>query len=228
MRKIMLNKEQAADYVHAMVPKSILKSSLIPIVVEKTGNGERSWDIYSRLMKERIVFIGDAIDDYMSNIVVAQLLFLHFENKNKDISIYINSPGGSVTAGLAIYDTMKFVSSDCATYCIGSCASMGAILLAAGTKGKRFALPSSRIMIHQPWGGARGTASDIEIQAQEINRLKKYLYKILQEATGQTEEKITKDCDRDYNMTADEAKTYGIVDHVITKALKTDDKTDEK
>lgn len=201
-----------------MMDSRRIADSMVPIVVEKSGSGERSWDIFSRLMKERIIFIGDAIDDYVANVVVAQLLFLHFENKNKDISLYINSPGGSVTAGLAIYDTMKFVAPDVATYCIGSCASMGAILLCAGTKGKRFALPSSRVMIHQPWGGSRGTASDMEIQVMEINRLKKYLYEILVEASGQTMEKITKDCDRDYNMTAAEAKEYGLVDHVISKA----------
>ena len=213
--------------IRSMYEARHVADSMVPIVVEKSGNSERSWDIFSRLMKERIIFIGDAIDDYVANVVVAQLLFLHFENKNKDISLYINSPGGSVTAGLAIYDTMKFVAPDVATYCIGSCASMGAILLCAGTKGKRFALPSSNIMIHQPWGGSRGTASDMEIQVQEINRLKKYLYKILVEASGQTTEKITKDCDRDYNMTADEAKTYGLVDHVISKAAKsTDDRTE--
>ena len=164
-----------------MMDSRRIADSMVPIVVEKSGSGERSWDIFSRLMKERIIFIGDAIDDYVANVVVAQLLFLHFENKNKDISLYINSPGGSVTAGLAIYDTMKFVAPDVATYCIGSCASMGAILLCAGTKGKRFALPSSRVMIHQPWGGSRGTASDMEIQVMEINRLKKYLYEILVE-----------------------------------------------
>lgn len=192
--------------------------SLVPIIVEKTGNGERSWDIFSRLMKERIIFIGDAIDDYTANVVVAQLLFLHFENKNKEISIYINSPGGSVTAGLAIYDTMKFVTADIATYCIGSAASMGAVLLSAGTKGKRYALPSSRIMIHQPWGGARGTAADIEIQAKEIQRLKKQLYDILSTACNQTYQKIEADCDRDYFMSSEEAKAYGLIDHVITRA----------
>lgn len=192
-------------------------SNLVPIIVEKTNNGERSWDIFSRLMKERIIFIGDAIDDYTANVVVAQLLFLHFENKNKEISIYINSPGGSVTAGLAIYDTMKFVTADIATYCIGSCASMGAVLLAAGTKGRRFALPSSRIMIHQPWGGARGTAADIEIQAKEINRLKKKLYDILSTACDRPYDKIEADCDRDYFMSSEEAKEYGLIDHVIAR-----------
>lgn len=195
------------------------RDSLTPIVVEKTGNGERSWDIFSRLMKERIIFIGDEIDDFMANIVVAQLLFLNFEAKNKDISIYINSPGGSVTAGLAIIDTMKFVTSDVSTWCIGQAASMGAMILCSGTKGKRYALPSARHLIHQPWGGARGTASDIEIQAMEINRLKQYLYKILHENTGQTLDKITKDCDRDYIMSSEEAKTYGLIDHVITKMV---------
>jgi len=215
------NKKEIERYIGSSV-----KSSMVPIVVEKSGNGERSWDIFSRLMKERIVFIGDEIDDNLANVVVAQLLFLHYENKNKDISMYINSPGGSVTAGLAIYDTMKFVSPDVATYGIGQCASMGAILLTAGTKGKRYGLPNLRSLIHQPWGGARGTASDIEIQAQEINRLKKKLYEILHEATGQSIEKITKDCDRDYIMSSEEAKEYGLIDHVITKVKSTEDKSE--
>lgn len=203
-----------------------IADSMVPIVVEKSQSGERSWDIFSRLMKERIIFIGDGIDDYVANVVVAQLLFLHFENKNRDIALYINSPGGSVTAGLAIYDTMKYVAPDVATYCIGSCASMGAILLCAGTKGKRFSLPSSRIMIHQPWGGARGTASDMEIQVREINKLKVALYKILSEASGKTMEKVTADCDRDYFMTAEEAKEYGLIDHVISKAETKSEKSE--
>lgn len=192
--------------------------SLTPIVVEKTGYGERSWDIFSRLMKERIIFIGEGIDDDLANVVVAQLLFLHFEAKNKEISIYINSPGGSVTAGLAIYDTMQFINADIATYVVGEAASMAAILLAAGTKGKRYALPNSCTMIHQPSGGARGTTSDIEIQATEIKRLKSKLYDILHAHTGQPKDKIEKDCDRDHYMTAEECKEYGIIDHVISKA----------
>lgn len=213
----MLSKKQADDYVNLMMPRS-----MVPIVVEKSGQGERSWDIFSRLMKERIIFIGDGIDDYMANIVVAQLLFLHYENKNKDISLYINSPGGVVTAGLAILDTMHFISPDCATYCIGQAASMGAVLLAAGTKGKRYALPSARIMLHQPSGGARGTVSDIEIEAAEIKRLKKRLYEILSQASGKTMEQIEKDCDRDFWMAADDAKVYGLIDNVIIKAKSED------
>jgi ATP-dependent Clp protease protease subunit len=193
-------------------------SGLIPIVVEKSGGGERSWDIYSRLMKERIIIIGDVINRHTANVIIAQLLYLHFENKSKEISVYINSPGGSVTAGLGIYDTMQFVSSDISTYCIGQAASMGSILLCAGTKGKRFALPNSTVMIHRPWGGASGTASDIRIQANEIDRLKKKLQNILVDHTGQPYEQIDKDCDRDFFMTAEVAKEYGLVDHVITNA----------
>jgi ATP-dependent Clp protease protease subunit len=190
--------------------------TLIPIVIEKTGRGERSYDIYSRLLKERIIFVGTPIDDMIANLVMAQLLFLQFENKNQDISMYINSPGGSVTAGLAIYDTMQFVKCDIATYCIGQAASMGAVLLAAGTKGKRYALPHSRIMIHQPWGGAQGTASDIEIQAEEIKRLKTALYDILAKHTTKPVKTIEKDADRDFFMGSMQAKEYGLVDEVIT------------
>jgi ATP-dependent Clp protease protease subunit len=190
--------------------------TLIPIVIEKTGRGERSYDIYSRLLKERIIFIGTPVDDFVANLVMAQLLFLQFENKNQDISVYINSPGGSITAGLAIYDTMQFVKCDIATYCIGQAASMGAVLLAAGTKGKRYALPHSRIMIHQPWGGASGTASDIEIQAEEIKRLKTALYDILAKHTGKPAKQIEKDADRDFFMSSMQAKEYGLVDDVIT------------
>lgn len=190
-------------------------SSVIPIVVEKTGQGERSWDIYSRLLKERIIFIGDEVSDHAANVIIAQLLYLQFENKTQDISLYINSPGGSVTAGLAIYDTMQFVTCDIATYCLGQAASMGAVLLAAGTKGKRFALPHARIMIHQPWGGTRGTTADIEIQAEEIKRLKGLLQKVLSWHTGQTEERIEQDSDRDFFMSAKEAQDYGLVDQVI-------------
>ncbi len=188
---------------------------LVPMVIEKSGQGERAYDIYSRLLKERIIFIGTGIDDVVANLVIAQLLFLQSEDPKKDISVYINSPGGSVTAGLAIYDTMKFVKPDVATYCLGQAASMGAVLLCAGTKGKRFSLPNSRIMIHQPWGGAQGTASDIEIQAQEILRMKKDLTQILATHCGQTFEKVAKDCDRDYFMSAAEAKAYGLVDEVV-------------
>lgn len=188
---------------------------LIPYVVEKTGQGERTYDIYSRLLKERIIFIGSEIDDQVANVVMAQLLFLQFENKNQDIHMYINSPGGSVTAGLAIYDTMQFVKCNIATYCIGQAASMGSVLLCAGTKGKRFALPHSRIMLHQPWGGAQGTASDIEIQADEIKRLKNALYDIYSRHTGKPATQIAKDLDRDFFMSGQQAKEYGIIDEVI-------------
>ena len=189
--------------------------TLIPIVVEKTGRGERSYDIYSRLLKERIIFIGDPIGDHIANVVMAQLLFLQFENRNQDINLYINSPGGSITAGLAIYDTMRFLKCPIATYCIGQAASMGAVLLAAGTKGKRYCLPHSRVMIHQPWGGAEGTVADIEIQADEIKRMKHSLYEILAEHTGQPIERIERDSDRDFFMDAHQAKEYGLVDEVV-------------
>ncbi len=188
---------------------------LVPMVIEQTGKGERAYDIYSRLLKDRIVFIGTPIDDTIANLIIAQMLFLEMEDPEKDINVYVNSPGGSVTAGLAIYDTMKFVKCDVATYCLGQAASMGALLLTAGAKGKRFSLPHSRVMIHQPWGGAQGTASDIHIQAKEILKLKDQLNRILASHTGQPLEKIEKDTDRDYFMSGDEAKAYGIVDHVI-------------
>ena len=186
----------------------------VPFVIEQTGRGERSYDIYSRLLKDRVMFIGP-VDDHMANLVVAQLLFLQMEDSDKDIHIYINSPGGSVTAGLAIYDTIQFLKPDVSTYCIGQAASMGALLLAAGTKGKRYSLPNSRVMIHQPWGGAQGTASDINIQAKEITSLKSRLNKILGHHTGHDVAKIEKDTERDYFMSADEAKAYGIVDEVV-------------
>src|SRR3989344_88927 len=185
---------------------------LVPMVVEQTARGERAYDIYSRLLKERIVFIGTAIDDMVANLVIAQLLFLQSEDASKDISIYINSPGGSVTAGLAIYDTMQFDKPDVCTYCIGQAASMGAVLLTAGTKGKRFCLPYARVMIHQPWGGAQGAASDISIQAKEILRMKDDLNKILARHSGQTLQKIQVDSDRDFFMTSQEAKSYGLID----------------
>jgi ATP-dependent Clp protease protease subunit len=188
---------------------------LIPMVVEGTGHAERAYDIYSRLLKERIIFLGSAIDDNVANLVVAQLLFLQSDDPEKDISLYINSPGGSVTAGLAIYDTMQFVKPKVCTYCIGQAASMGAVLLTAGATGKRHALPNARIMIHQPWGGAEGTASDIHIQAQEILRMKDNLSKILAKHTKQPIEKILKDSDRDFFMSAGEAKEYGLVDEVV-------------
>ena len=188
---------------------------LIPMVVEQSGRGERSYDIFSRLLKERIIFLGSAIDDDVANLVIAQLLFLQSEDASKDISIYINSPGGSVTAGMAIYDTIQFLRPAVATYCVGQCASMGAVLLAAGTKGKRMALPNARIMIHQPSGGNSGTASDICIQAEEILRMKNHLNQILANHTGQTIETIAKDTDRDHFMSAEEAKKYGLIDDVV-------------
>ncbi|MFO0983971.1 MAG: ATP-dependent Clp endopeptidase proteolytic subunit ClpP [Planctomycetota bacterium] len=187
----------------------------IPYVIEKTGRGERAYDIYSRLLEDRIIFVGTAIDDNVANAVVAQLLFLQKENKNQDIQMYINSPGGTITAGLAIYDTMQFVQCDVATYCIGQASSMGAVLLAAGTKGKRHALPNSRIMIHQPWGGARGTAADIRIQADELIELKGLLNEILAKHTAKPLKQIEKDSDRDFFMSAMEAKEYGLVDEVV-------------
>ena len=187
-------------------------------MVEQTGRGERSYDIYSRLLKERIVFIGAEITDDLANLVVAQLLFLQSEDATKDVSVYINSPGGSVTAGLAIYDTMQFLKCDVVTYCIGQAASMGAVLLTAGSKGKRHALPGARIMIHQPWGGAQGTASDIHIQAQEILRLKEHLNGILAKHTGKSVKEVAKDTDRDFFMSADEAVKYGLVDDVLGAA----------
>lgn len=192
-----------------------MNSQYVPFVIEQTGRGERSYDIYSRLLKDRIVFIGGPIDDAVSTVVIAQLLFLQSESAEKDISVYINSPGGVVTSGLAIYDTMQYIKCDCATYCIGQAASMGAVLLAAGTKGKRFALPSSRIMIHQPSGGAEGQAADIRIQADEIIRNRAYLNKILHDATGKTMNVIERDTDRDFFMSAKEAKDYGIIDEVL-------------
>ena len=188
---------------------------LVPYVVEQTGRGERTYDIYSRLLKDRIIFIGTGITDEMSNLIVAQLLFLQSEDSEKDISMYINSPGGSVTAGLGIYDTMQFLKCDVATYCVGQAASMGAVLLAAGAAGKRYALPNARIMIHQPWGGAQGQAADIEIQAKEILRLKKRLNEILSSHTGKTMKALEKDADRDFFMSAEEAKAYGLVDEVV-------------
>ena len=191
-------------------------SYLVPMVIETTGKGERAYDIYSRLLKERIVFIGTPIDDVIANLIIAQILFLNMEEPGKDINVYVNSPGGSVTAGLAIYDTMRFVKCDVATFCLGQAASMGSLLLAAGTKGKRYALPNARVMIHQPWGGTQGTASDIHIQAKEILKLKEQLNQILVHHTGQSLERIEKDTDRDYFMSAEEAKNYGIVDQVIT------------
>ncbi|MEI8351058.1 MAG: ATP-dependent Clp endopeptidase proteolytic subunit ClpP [bacterium] len=191
------------------------KNQLIPMVVEQTGRGERAYDIYSRLLKDRIIFIGNGIDDDIANLIIAQMLFLQSEDAEKDISLYINSPGGSVTAGMAIYDTIQFLKCDVATYCVGQAASMGAVLLTAGTKGKRFALPNARIMIHQPWGGAQGQATDISIQAKEILRLRDRLNGILAFHTGKTLDSIAKDSDRDFFMSAEEACVYGLVDSVL-------------
>jgi len=190
-------------------------SYMIPYVVEQTGKGERTYDIYSRLLLDRIVFISGEVNDEMANAIVAQLLFLQSQDPKKQINVYINSPGGSVTAGLAIYDTMKFVSCPIATYCIGQAASMGAVLLTAGTKGLRHALPNARIMIHQPWGGAEGKASDIEITAREILRLKEILNKILADHAGKKYDDVVKDTDRDHFMSAEEAKNWGLIDKVI-------------
>lgn len=191
--------------------------SLTPYVIEDTGRGERSMDIYSRLLKDRIIFIGTGIDDQVANVVVAQLLFLRMEDPKKEISIFINSPGGYITSGLAILDTMRFLGCDINTYCIGQASSMAAVLLAAGTKGKRYALPNSRVMIHQPSGGVIGTSLDIHIQAQEIGKMKKRLCEILAESAGKDVEQVAQDWDRDHYMSAEEAVEYGIVDQVITK-----------
>lgn len=190
-------------------------SFYVPNVIENTGRGERAMDIYSRLLKDRIVFIGTPIDDTIANLVIAQLLFLEMEDPKKDINLYINSPGGVVTGGMAVYDTINLLSCDVVTYCVGMAASMATVLLAAGTPGKRYALPNSRVMIHQPSGGAGGQTSDITIAAREINRWKQTLNQVIAKHTGKTEEQVEKDSDRDYYMTAEEAKEYGIVDNVI-------------
>lgn len=198
-------------------------NQLVPYVIEQTGRGERGMDIYSRLLRERIVFLGTPIDDHVASLTIAQLIFLEAEDSEKDISLYINSPGGSVTAGLAIYDTMKFIKPDIATICVGMAASMGAILLAGGTAGKRSALPHSKIMIHQPWiGGLQGQTTDIEIHAKEMIKTRDTLYNILAEHTGKSVEQITKDCDRDYFLTSAEARDYKIIDNIIEK------RTDQK
>jgi len=194
--------------------------SVIPIVIEQTGRSERAYDIYSRLLKDRIIFLGSAIDDMVANTVIAQMLFLQTEDPDKDIHIYVNSPGGVVSSGLAIYDTMQYVKPDIATYCVGQAASMGALLLAAGAKGKRYALPNSRIMLHQPMGGFQGQATDIEIHAREILRMKETLNNIISTHTGQPLEKIQADTDRDFFMSGEEAKAYGIVDEVIFSMKK--------
>lgn len=200
-------------------PQLPTQAGLVPMVVEQSARGERAFDIYSRLLKERVVFIVGPIEDHMANLIVAQLLFLESENPDKDISLYINSPGGVVTAGMAIYDTMQFIKPDVSTICIGQAASMGSFLLAAGAAGKRYCLPNSRVMIHQPLGGFQGQASDIEIHAREILALKAKLNQMLAKHTGQTVEKVERDTDRDNFMTAEDAKAYGLVDAVLEKRL---------
>lgn len=199
----------------------IKNQTLVPMVIEQTSRGyERAYDIYSRLLKDRIIFIGTSIDDMVANLIIAQMLFLQMEEVGKDINVYINTPGGSVTAGLAIYDTMQFVKCDVATYCVGQASSMGAILLSAGTKGKRHALPNSRIMIHQPWGGIQGAAEDISRQAKEILKMRDKINEILARHTGQSLERVQKDTDRDYFMSAQESKDYGLIDEVIAEKKK--------
>ncbi len=200
---------------------SVRSQLLVPMVIEQTSRGyERAYDIYSRLLKDRIIFIGTPVDDYVANLVIAQMLFLQMEDVGKDINVYVNSPGGSVTAGLAIYDTMRFIKCDVATYCVGQASSMGALLLCAGSKGKRHSLPNSRIMIHQPWGGIQGAAEDISRHAKEILNMRDRINEILAFHTSQSLEKIQKDTDRDYFMSAQEAKDYGIIDEVIAQEKK--------
>ena len=194
---------------------SAYNQMLVPMVVEQTGRGERAYDIYSRLLKDRIIFLGTAISDDVSNLIIAQLLFLQSEDASKHVNLYINSPGGSVTAGLAVYDTMRFLKCPVHTYCVGQAASMGAVLLAAGTAGKRYALPNARIMIHQPWGGVEGQAADISIQAKEILRMRDRLNEILAEHTGQTLKRVARDTDRDFFMSAEESRKYGLIDEVV-------------
>ncbi len=200
-------------------------NQLVPIVVEQTGRGERAFDIYSRLLKERIIFLGTPIVDEIASLIIAQLLFLESEDPDKDIHLYINSPGGSVTSGLAIYDTMQYIRPDVSTICIGMAASMAAVLLTGGAKGKRTALPNSRIMIHQPWGGVQGTASDISIQAEEILRMKKRINEILSGHTGKDVAIVEKDTDRDYYMSSDDARAYGLIDNILTKKIRTEKKS---
>lgn len=202
--------------------------SYVPMVVERSNTGERAYDIYSRLLKDRIIFLGGPIDDAVANTVVAQLLFLESEDPDKDIHLYINSPGGVVTAGLAIYDTMQYIKPDVSTICIGQAASMGALLLTAGVKGKRYALPNARIMIHQPLGGAQGQSTDIQIQAREIQRIREVINDILVESTGKDRETVVQDTERDNFMTAEEAKAYGLVDEVITRPVKKGKKSETK
>jgi ATP-dependent Clp protease, protease subunit len=208
-----------------MKDKIEIYNQLVPYVIEQTGRGERGMDIYSRLLRERIIFIGMPIDDHVASLTIAQLIFLEAEDSQKDINLYVNSPGGSVTAGMAIYDTMRYIKPDVATICVGMAASMGAILLAGGTQGKRSALPHSKIMIHQPWiGGLQGQTTDIEIHAKEMIKTRDSLYKILAHHTGKTVEQITKDCDRDYFLTSEEAKEYKLIDNVLETRLPLDKK----
>ncbi|MDP6482175.1 MAG: ATP-dependent Clp endopeptidase proteolytic subunit ClpP [Acidimicrobiales bacterium] len=199
-------------------------NQLVPIVVEQTSRGERSYDIYSRLLKDRIIFLGMAVDDHIANLIIAQMLFLESDEPEQDIYLYINSPGGQVSSGMAIYDTMQYIKPDVQTICIGQAASMGALLLAAGTKGKRFALPHSRIMIHQPSGGFQGQHTDIEIQAKEITRIRQILDTIIAAHTGQNQKKVREDTERDHYMTGEEAKKYGLIDRLITQREEQDDK----
>jgi len=201
-----------------------IHNQLVPIVVEQTSRGERSYDIYSRLLKDRIIFLGMAVDDHMANLIIAQMLFLESDEPEQDIYLYINSPGGQVSSGMAIYDTMQYIKPDVQTICIGQAASMGALLLAAGTKGKRFALPHSRIMIHQPSGGFQGQHSDIEIQAKEITRIRQILDAIIATHTGQNQKKVRQDTERDHYMTGEEAKKYGLIDRLIAHREEQDDK----
>jgi ATP-dependent Clp protease, protease subunit len=208
-----------------MKDKIEIFNQLVPYVIEQTGRGERGMDIYSRLLRERIIFLGTAIDDHVASLTIAQLIFLEAEDSEKDINLYINSPGGSVSAGLAIYDTMKYVKPSVATICVGMAASMGAILLAGGAEGKRTSLPNSKILIHQPWiGGLQGQTSDIEIHAKEMLKTRDTLYRILAEHTGKSIEQITHDCDRDYFLTADEAKEYRLIDNILSKRIGLDKK----
>lgn len=209
-----------SQFIDYRAPDVTAASGLVPIVVEQTARGERSYDIYSRLLKERVIFLVGQVEDHMANLIVAQMLFLEAENPDKDIHLYINSPGGSVTAGMAIYDTMQFIKPNVCTYCIGQAASMGAFLLAAGERGKRFCLPNSRVMIHQPLGGFQGQASDIEIHAREILSIKAKLNRILAEHTGQPLEMIERDTDRDNFLSADDAMKYGLVDKVMDRRIQ--------
>jgi ATP-dependent Clp protease protease subunit len=209
-----------------------MKAQLIPYVIETTERGERAYDIYSRLLKDRIIFIGSAITDHLANVVIAEFLFLQNEDPKKEIHLYLNTPGGSITAGLAVYDTMQFVSCDVCTYCIGQASSMGALLLAGGAKGKRLLLPNSRVLIHQPWGGVEGTAKDVDIQTKEMMRLREIVTNILALHTGQSVKKVEKDTDRDYFMNAEEAVSYGLGDKIIKSSkislLKKNDNTEKK